>query len=91
MLALHPGSGVAVFLLPGLIQRPDRQTAAAAGPARRLIQSAIANRRTAPIAAASSQDARLSSRCVRSGVLSPISFAIVHPLRRGRSPITADV
>ena len=30
--------GLAVLLLPGLIQRPDRQAAAAPGPARRLIQ-----------------------------------------------------
>jgi hypothetical protein len=30
VLALHPGGGRSVFLLPGLIQRPDRQ--AAAGP-----------------------------------------------------------
>ena len=50
---------------------------------------ATANRRTTPIAAKVSHTARLSSRCVRSGVRSPERSAIVHPLRLRRSLITA--
>ena len=50
---------------------------------------ATANRRTTFIAAAASQTARLSSRCIRSGARSPARSASVQPLRRGRSLISA--
>jgi len=61
---------------------PRRRAAAWSRPA-------TANRRTALIAAASSQAARFKSRCVGSGDRSPACRAIVHPLRRGRSLVTA--
>lgn len=48
-----------------------------------------ANRRTTFIAAAASQAARLSSRCIRSGVRSLACSASVQPLRLGRSLISA--
>ena len=48
-----------------------------------------ANLRTTLIAAAVSQTARLSRRCVLSGVLSPTNFAIAHPFRSFRSLISA--
>jgi len=50
---------------------------------------ATANRRTTPIAAKVSQTARLSSRCVRSGVRSPERSAILHPFGLRKSLITA--
>jgi hypothetical protein len=87
VVPLDPGGGRALLDLTGLIQRPDHQAAAPARPARRLLQARHANRRTSPIAAKVSQEARLSSRWVRSGVLSPACSAIVHPLRLG-SPLT---
>ena len=51
---------------------------------------AAANRRTSLIAASVSQDARFSSRCIRSGVRSPACWAIVHPFRFGSSLTSAD-
>ncbi len=62
-------------------RRPDR-AAASSSPA-------TANRRTTPIAAKVSQAARLSSRCVRSGVRSPTCSAIVNPFRVASPLITA--
>ena len=52
--------------------------------------SPAANRRTTPAAAAASQTARLSSRCVLSGARSPACSAIVHPFRLGSSLTSAD-
>jgi hypothetical protein len=74
---------------------PVSSTAPTARPRRRPVLRAAssspetANRRTTPIAAKVSQTARLSSRCVRSGVRSPERSAIVHPFRLRRSLITA--
>ena len=56
-------------------------------PVRRLRQARHREPPDLPIAAKLSQEARLSSRWVRSGVLSPACLAIVHPLRLG-SPLT---
>src|SRR5712692_1578791 len=50
---------------------------------------ATANRRTALIAAISSQDAWFSSRCVLSGVWSPACRAMLHPFTRGSPPASA--
>src|SRR5450756_596636 len=49
------------------------------------------NLRTTPIASDASQDAWLRSLCVLSGVLSPANLAMLHPLRSGRSLISAIV
>ena len=83
-----PAVAVPVFSWPvsssAPITRPRRR------PPRRAASSrpATANRRTTPIAANVSHDARLSSRCVRSGARSPACSAIVQPLRFG-SPLTS--
>jgi hypothetical protein len=69
----------------GLTASPRRRPALRAASS----SPATANRRTHPIAAKASQTARLSSRCVRSGVRSPARSAIVHPFRLRRSLITA--
>jgi hypothetical protein len=74
---------------------PVSSTAPTARPRRHQVlraassSPATANRRTTPIAAKVSQTARLSSRCVRSGVWSPARSAIVHPFCLRRSHITA--
>ena len=73
---------------------PDRSHPAPRPPGRALsrtgrgpIQSATANRRTAPIAAATSSPH--DSAAAVSGPAPPTTFAIVHPLHRGRSLISA--
>ena len=74
---------------------PVSSSAAIRSP-RRLRWSAIAsrpataNRRTRLITASASQTARLSSRCVRSGVRSPTCSAMLHPFRFGISLTNAD-
>jgi len=75
--------------LAGLIDRADRQAAAAVAGGWH--SPATANRRTTFITAAASQTARLSSRCIRSGARSPARSASVQPFRRGRSLISAAV
>jgi hypothetical protein len=52
---------------------------------------AAANFLTSLIAASASQDARFSSRWVRSGLRSPACSAIVHPFRFGSSLASADM
>ena len=66
-----PAVALPCFSWPGLVERPDRQPAPPPTPARPPSSPAAANRRTWLIAAASSHDARFSSRCVRSGVPVP--------------------
>jgi len=84
------GRGSAGLLLACLIQRPDHQPAPAAAAASRLIQPRQREpphhpyrREGAP------QQARLSSRCVRSGDRSPACSAIVHLLRLASPPASA--
>jgi hypothetical protein len=91
VVAFDPGRAPAGLDLPGLIDRPSHQ--ARRRPAVRPARSspATANARTTPIAAKVSQAARLSSRCIRSGERSPARSASVHPLRFGKSLITAAV
>jgi hypothetical protein len=65
-------------------------------PRRRLRRAASASpeaakRRTSPIAASVSHDARFSSRCIRSGDRSPACEAIVQPFRLGSSLTSADM
>ena len=62
-------------------RRPDRRAASS--------RPATANRRTTPITANVSQQARFSSRCVRSGVRSPACWAMLQPFRFARPLITA--
>src|SRR6202034_4404234 len=62
--------------------RRDRRAAASSPAAAYLL--------TWLIAAASSHEARLSSRCDRSGVRSPACSATDHPFRDGRSLARAD-
>ena len=76
-----PVSSIAPITIP-----PRRRLRRAASS-----RSAAANRRTWLIAANVSQAARLSSRCVRSGVRSPACWAIVHPFRFGISLTSADM
>ena len=83
-----PAVAGALLLLACFIQRPDHQAAPSAGPARCLIQPRHREPAHDPIAAQVSQDARLSSRCVRSGDRSPACSAIVQPLRFG-SPLAS--
>jgi hypothetical protein len=75
-----PVSSSAPITMPP--QRPLRLAASS--------RPATANRRTPLIAANVSQAARLSNRCVRSGVRSPACWAIVHPFRFGISLTSAD-
>jgi hypothetical protein len=88
IVALDPGGALTLLDLAGLsiaaTARPRRPPGRAAWSS-----PATANRRTAFIAAAASQTARLSSRCIRSGARSPARSASVQPLRRGRSLISA--
>ena len=82
VVPFDPGGVLALLDLAGLIDRPDRQ-AAAADRAGGLIQARP--RRTGappPSPRRCPSTARLSSRCVLSGVRSPACSAIVHPLRR---------
>src|SRR5258708_1050610 len=62
-------------------RRPDRAAASS--------RPATANRRTTPIAPQVSHTARLSSRCVLSGLRSPACSAIVHPFRLASPLATA--
>jgi hypothetical protein len=88
IVALDAGRAVTLLDLAGLVDRADRQAAAAA-EAGGLSSPATANRRTTFITAPASQTARPSSRCIRSGVRSPARSASVQPLRLGRSLISA--
>jgi len=84
VLALDAGGGAALLLLAGLVQSADRHPPAAR-PAGRLVQASRAYFLTSDIAASSSHEARLSSRCDRSGDRSPACSATDQPFRDGRS------
>ena len=75
-----PVSSIAAITRPP--RRPPRRAASA--------RPAAANRRTSPIAASASHDARFSSRCIRSGCGPRHAAAIVHPFRFGISLTSAD-
>ena len=68
---------------PTVIRRRRDRRAAASSPAAAYLLTWL-------IAAASSHDARFSSRCVLAGVRSPPCSATVHPFRDGRSLASAD-
>ena len=90
VLPFHCGSGNAGLFLPvssiAPITIPPRRRLRRAAASR----SAATNRRTWLIAANVSQAARLSSRCVRSGVRSAACWEIVHPFRLDSSLSSAD-
>jgi hypothetical protein len=89
-VTLHAGRPLALPVLARLIDRPDRQPAAASA-AGGLVQPGHGEPPHHFTGAAASQTARLSSRCIRSGVWSPARSASVQPFRRGRSLISAAV
>ena len=68
---------------PTVIRRRRDRRAASSSPATAYLLTWL-------IATASSHEARLSSRCVRSGVRSPACSAIDQPFRDGRSLASAD-
>src|SRR5579875_1704046 len=79
MLAFHSRRGDPVLLLPRLVQGAGRQRTAAPPPGGGLVQA---------IDREPAHRAR-GRRVVRSGDRSPACLAIVRPLRRGRSLISA--
>ena len=81
--------GKGIVMLPEALRPATAKAAAPAGGKLASVSPVTANRRTSPITAAASHDARDSSRCVLSGVRSRTCSAIVHPFRLGSSLITA--
>jgi hypothetical protein len=93
VLAFHPG-GRPCRSSPAWSRQSPRSPAcpaAAGGGSERLSPGRLPRtRRTSLIAASVSQDARSSSRCVRSRMRSPACWAIVYPFRFGNSLTSAD-
>jgi hypothetical protein len=89
VLTLDPRSGLPFLSCPDSSSAPIRRPARR--PDRRAASSGpdTANRRTTPITANVSQQARFSSRCVRSGARSPTCWAMLQPFRLGRPLLTA--
>jgi len=76
---LAPPVDVPMFLLTGLIQRPDPQ---------RLIPQLLDHEPPHhPLRPIVAHTASLSNRCIRSGIRSPACSARLHPFLRGRSLI----